>query len=66
MVGLAESNFVAGSNVRLLVQVFSSVCEGALVSELAGSFLPILAELSLLFLLVGRLVRQIKVIRFSC
>ena len=56
MVGLAESNFVAGSDMRLLVQVFSSVCEGALVSELAGSFLPILAELGLLLLLVGRLV----------
>ena len=56
MVGLAESNFVAGSDMRLLVQVFSSVCEGALFSELAGSFLPILAELGLLLLLVGRLV----------
>lgn len=65
VVGLAESNFVAGSDVGLLVQVFSSMCEGALVSELAVSSLPILAELRLLFLLVGRLIGQVKIISFS-
>ena len=65
VVGLAESNFVAGSNVSLLVQVFSSVSEGALVSKLAVSFLPILAKLGLLLLLVGGLERQVVVMGFS-
>ena len=51
--------------MSLLVQVFSPVCEGALIAKLAAAFLPILAEFCFLLLFIRGFVWLVVIRRFS-